>query len=81
MVFFKMEQGRRSSVQWVGKLPVPGNQWNALRVVVTGKKIEGSLNSTKYVDYTWKENIDGRIVLWSKADSYIFFGDVSVKPK
>ena len=81
LVFFKMEQGRRSSVRWVGKISIPTNQWHTLRVVVSGKKIEGYLDNIKYVDYRWNQNIDGKIGLWSKADSYIFFGNVSVKPK
>jgi hypothetical protein len=81
VVFFKMEQGRRSTVQWNGKVPVATGQWQTLRVVVSGKKIEGYLNNTKCVDYTWKETVDGRIGLWSKADSYIFFGNFSVKQK
>lgn len=78
LVFFKMEQGRRTSVQWVGKVPVASNQWHTLKVVVNGKKIEGYLNNTKYVDYLWKENVDGKIGLWSKADSYVLFGNISV---
>lgn len=81
LVFFRMEQGRRSSVQWIGKVSIPTNQWHTLKVVVSGKKIEGYLNNTKYVVYLGKENIDGKIALWSKADSYVFFGNVSVKPR
>lgn len=81
VVLFKMEQGRRSTVQWNGKVPVATGQWQTLKVVVNGKKIEGYLNNAKCVDYSWKENIDGRIGLWSKADSYIFFRDVTVRQR
>ncbi|MBJ6726823.1 LamG domain-containing protein [Geomesophilobacter sediminis] len=81
MVFFKLDQGRRSTVQWAGKVSVPTNQWQTLKVVVSGRKIEGYLNGTKYVDYLWTEKVDGRLGLWSKADSYVFFDRVIVATK
>ncbi|GFO70399.1 hypothetical protein GMLC_39780 [Geomonas limicola] len=81
LVLFRLDQGRRSTLQWIGKVPVPSNRWHTLRVVVTGKKIEGYLNGTKYVDYQWNEKIDGRIGLWSKADSFVFFDKFSVTDK
>lgn len=35
----------------------------------------------KYIDYTFKEEIAGRIGLWSKADSYAFFDNYIVEQK
>lgn len=81
MVLFSMERGRRSSVQWVRNVPTPTNQWHNLKVVINGKKVEGYLNGTKYIDYTLNENIDGKIGLWSKADSYVFFDNFAVTAK
>ncbi len=81
LVLFKMEHGRRSSVQWIRNVPTPSNQWHSLKVVINGKKIEGYLNNKKHIDYTWKNNIDGKIGLWSKADSYVFFDNFSVESK
>lgn len=81
LVLFRLDQGRRSTVQWIGKVPVPSNRWHTLKVVVNGKKIEGYLNGTKYVDYQWNEKVDGRIGLWSKADSFVFFDKFSVTTK
>lgn len=77
LVLFRMEQGRRSSVQWVRNVPTPSNQWHALKVVISGRKIEAYLNNRKEIDYTYNENINGKIGLWSKADSYIFFDKFS----
>lgn len=73
LVLFRMEQGRRSSVQWVRNVPTPSNQWHTLKVVINGRNIEAYLNNRKEIDYTYNENIDGKIGLWSKADSYVFF--------
>jgi hypothetical protein len=38
-----------------------------------GKKIEAYLDDKKYIDYTNKEEVAGRVGLWSKADSYVLF--------
>jgi len=78
MVLFKMEEGKRSSIQWIRDVIAPSKQWHTLKVVITGSRIEGYLNGKKYIDYTWKEPISGKIGLWSKADSYMFFDDFTV---
>ena len=79
MVLFSMEQGRRSSVQWVRNVPVPSNQWQTLKVAINGKTIEGYLNNKKVLTFSWNENINGKIGLWSKADSYVFFDNLTVE--
>jgi len=79
LVLFKMVRGRRSSVQWVRNAPTATNQWHTLQVVINGSKIEGYLNGKKYINETWKEPISGKIGLWSKADSYVLFDNLSVK--
>lgn len=81
MVLFRMEGGKRSSVAWVRNVATPPNQWHVLKVVIAGKKIEGYLNNRKYMDYTLDEDIDGRIGLWSKADSYVFFDNFLVETR
>lgn len=81
LVLFKMERGRRSSVQWVRNVSTPSNSWHTLKVVVNGKRIEGHLNGKKYVDQAWKEDISGKVGLWSKADSYVFFDNFSIEVK
>lgn len=81
LVLFGMAEGRRSSIAWVRNVPTPSNRWHTLKVVVTGKRIEAYLDGTRYIDTTWREEIDGRIGLWSKADSYTLFGGVTVTPQ
>lgn len=80
MVMFQMEKGKRSTVQWIRGIPTSSNQWHALRVIINGKKVEGYLDGKKYIDYTSKEEIDGKIGLWSKSDSYVFFDNFAVEP-
>lgn len=81
LVLFKMERGKRSSVQWIRNVPTPSKTWHTMKVVVDGKKIEGYLNDKKYVDDVWTEEISGKIGLWSKADSYVFFDKLLVEDK
>ncbi|AJE04013.1 hypothetical protein [Geobacter pickeringii] len=81
LVLFGMAEGRRSSLAWVRNVPTPSNRWHTLKVVVSGKRIEAYLNGTRYIDTTWREEIDGRIGLWSKADSYTLFGSLTVTPQ
>lgn len=80
MILWKCENGVRSSLQWVRNVPIPSNQWHTLKVIASGKKIKGYLDGKKYIDYTNKEDIDGKIGLWSKADSYVLFDDFVVEP-
>ncbi|MBU5635335.1 hypothetical protein KOM00_01145 [Geomonas sp. Red69] len=81
LVLFRMEQGRRATVQWAGKVPVPSGQWHDLKLVLEGKRILGYLDGVKYVDQAWTEPVNGRIGLWSKADSYVFFDKFTVSEK
>jgi len=82
LVLFKFEKGyRRSSLQWISDVPTPSNQWHTLKVTIRGKKIEGYLDDKKYIDYVHHEPIDGKIGLWSKADSYVYFDNFIVEQK
>lgn len=76
---FKFENGQRSPLQWAENVPLPERGWHTLRVVIKGKKIEGYLDNKKYIDYTCEDTIEGRVGLWSKADSYVFFDNFEVQ--
>ncbi len=80
IVLFKMEKGHRSSVQWIRGVPHKSGKWYSLKIVIRDNKVEGYLNDKKYISYQHKEKIEGKIGLWSKADSYVFFDNFSVQP-
>jgi hypothetical protein len=80
LVLWKFEKGRRSQVKWIRNTPTPTRKWHDLKVRVTGAKVEGYLNGKLYLEHTWSQPISGRIGLWSKADSYVFFDDYTVSP-
>jgi hypothetical protein len=72
LVLWKFEKGKRSSVKWVRNTPTATKQWHELKVRVSGTKVEG------YLDGKLAEPVSGRIGLWSKADSHMYFSDYTV---
>ena len=74
---YKVQDGRRSQFE---DAKVKGDKaWHALRVTMTNDHIQCYLDGKKYLDHrdsTFPEA--GRIGLWSKADAYSHFDDLTV---
>jgi hypothetical protein len=80
LVLWKFEKGKRSSVKWIRNTPTATRQWHDLKVRIAGTKVEGYLNGKLYLEHTLTEPVSGRIGLWSKADSHVYFDDYTVTP-
>jgi hypothetical protein len=80
LVLWKFEQGKRSSVKWIRDTPTPSKQWHELKVRIAGTKVEGFLDGKRYLEHTLPAPVSGRIGLWSKADSHVYFDDFTVTP-
>lgn len=78
LVLWKFEKGKRSSVKWVRNTPTATKQWHELKVRVNGTKVEGYLDGKLYLEDTLAQPVSGRIGLWSKADSHMYFSDYTV---
>jgi hypothetical protein len=78
LVLWKFEKGKRSSVNWVRNTPTATHQWHDLKVRISGTKVEGYLDGKLYLQHTLAEPVSGRIGLWSKADSHMYFSDYTV---
>ena len=78
LVLWKFEKGKRSSVKWVRNTPTATKQWHELKVRVSGTKVEGYLDGKLYLEDTLAQPVSGRIGLWSKADSHMYFSDYTV---
>jgi hypothetical protein len=78
LVLWKFEKGKRSSVSWVRNTPTATRRWHDLKVRITGTKVEGYLDGKLYLQHTLAEPVTGRIGLWSKADSHMYFSDYTV---
>src|SRR6266540_498800 len=75
LVLWKFEKGKRSSVKWVRNTPTASRQWHDLKVRIAGNKVEGYLDGKLYLEHTLPAPVSGRIGLWSKADSHMYFAD------
>src|SRR5437016_4216706 len=80
LVLWKFEKGKRSSVKWIRNTPTPSRQWHDLKVRVAGAKVEGWLDGKLYLEHTLPAPVSGRIGLWSKADSHVYFDAYTVTP-
>jgi hypothetical protein len=80
LVLWKFEKGKRSSVKWIRNTPTPTRQWHDLKVRIAGAKVEGYLDGKLYLEHTLPEPVAGRIGLWSKADSHMYFDDFTATP-
>ena len=50
-------------------------QWHELKVRISGTKVKGYLDGKLYLEDTLAQPVSGRIGLWSKADSHMYFAD------
>ena len=80
LVLWKFEKGKRSSVKWIRNTPTATRQWHDLKIRIAGTKLEGYLNGKLYLEHVSPEPVSGRIGLWSKADSHVYFDDYTVRP-
>ena len=78
LVLWKFENGKRSQVKWVNDAPAATRQWHDLKLRIIGAKVEAYLDGKLYLEHTLPEPVSGRIGLWSKADSHIYFDDFTV---
>jgi hypothetical protein len=80
LVLWKFEKGKRSSVKWIRNTPTTTREWHELKVRIAGTKVEGYLDGKPYLEHLLPEPVTGRIGLWSKADSHMYFDDYTVMP-
>jgi hypothetical protein len=80
LVLWKYEKGKRSSLKWIRDTPTPSNTWHALELRVSGVRVEGYLNGKLTLTHVLDRPVSGRVGLWSKADSVVYFDDYVVAP-
>jgi hypothetical protein len=75
LVLFKYEHGKRSSVKWTRNVQTPSKQWHDLKLELRGKDVKGYLDGKLYLEHTLTQLVSGRVGVWSKADSVVYFDD------
>lgn len=87
VVLYKVENGKRTDLPLVGKgrtyggkVKVPSGDWSELKVYTKDNLFDVYLNNKKLFsvkDSTFTN--EGKIGLWTKADSYTLFDDLAIK--
>jgi len=74
---YKMVNGRRK--QFAGaEVKVTSGQWHTLRVVARGDHLVGYFDDQKLIDVYDATYAQGKVGLWTKADSITAFDDLTV---
>ena len=74
---YKMVNGRRK--QFAGAdVKVTSGQWHTLRVVARGDHLVGYFDGQKLIDVHDATYAQGKVGLWTKADSITAFDDLTV---
>jgi hypothetical protein len=77
---YKMVNGRRQQIHGA-EVRVPAGQWHTLRVVAQGDHILCFFNGQKLLDIRDATYKQGKVGLWTKADSVTAFDDLrAAKP-
>ncbi len=78
LVLWRFKRGRRSSVSWVRNVTTPTRKWHTLSVRIKGRNIKGYVNNKQFLNHTLPAAVSGKVGLWTKADSVIYFDDYTV---
>ena len=74
---YHTSRGSRITIKYADA-PVPANQWHALRVEFTGKRVKVALDGKEYIDVEDAHIAGaGAVGVWTKADSVTVFDDFS----
>jgi hypothetical protein len=78
LVLWQFVRGSRSSVKWVRNTPTATRQWHDLKLIVRGKSVEAYLDGKPTLTHELATPVSGKVGLWSKADSFVYFDDYTV---
>jgi len=81
LVLFQYVRGKRSSVKWIRNTPTATQTWHDLKLEVNGTSVKGYLDGKLYLEHTLASAVLGKVGVWSKADSFVYFDDFQVRPK
>ena len=81
LVLWRYRQGRRSSVSWVRNVDTPSRKWHTLKLTVDGALVKGSVNGKHLLSKKLPAPVSGKVGVWTKADSVVYFDDYHVIPR
>jgi hypothetical protein len=78
LVLWRFKHGRRSSISWVRNVRTATRKWHELKLNINGNRIRASVNGKQFLEYTLPAPVSGKIGIWTKADSVVYFDDYNV---
>ncbi|MDM8555836.1 hypothetical protein QUF75_13980 [Desulfococcaceae bacterium HSG7] len=75
LVLWRFKHGKRTSVSWVRNVPTPTRKWHELKVKIEGNLVRGYLNGKQFIGHKLPASVSGKVGLWTKADSVVYFDD------
>ena len=79
VVLWTFNKGKRSFVKRGSEnVPLQLNTWHTLQISVHGTNLQASLDGKHLLDHTLAEAVAGRVGVWSKTDSVVYFDDFTV---
>jgi len=80
LILWAIQHGKRTNVKEIRNTPTPSRQWHELKLMVKGNTLEGYLDGKLYLTHEIEKPVSGKVGVWSKADSVVYFDDFKVKP-
>jgi hypothetical protein len=78
LVLWRFKRGKRTSESWVRNIPTPTKKWHELKVKIEDNLVKGYLNGKQIIGHKLPESVSGKVGLWTKADSVVYFDDYKV---
>jgi len=80
LLYFRVVKGKRTIIDNVRDVPTPTKTWHTLSLELLGAHLTAFVNGQKRFEKTLDKAPQGRLGLWSKADSQVLFDEFKVEP-
>jgi hypothetical protein len=67
-------------MKWIRNTPTATRQWHDLKLSIRGMTVESYLDGKLSLTHKLSAPVSGKVGLWSKADSFVYFEGFEVKP-
>jgi len=78
LVLWRMHHGKRTAESWVRDVVTPSRRWHDITLKVKGTQVKGYVNGKQYLAFTLPAPVVGKVGIWTKADSVVYFDDYQV---
>ncbi len=79
LLYFRVVKGKRTVMDNVRNVPTPSKTWHTLSLEIRGVHLTALVDGQKRFEKTLEQAPQGRLGLWSKADSQVLFAEFKVE--